>query len=127
MSKTDFASKDLKDRVDNAEDRITALESKMGGYHLNETYNAANLNIDTINNEVGYIYRIVVYNNPLGTQPIAILGGNAYILIGFSAINSQQKPYYGVQIAFGFGGDKIAIRHAQYNSSGSTWGAWTAV
>lgn len=121
MSKTDFASKNLKDRV-------TALERKMAGYFLNETIDATILNIDTINNQNGYIYRIHTSSSGnLGTQPTSIIQSNAYILIGFSAINSQQKPVYGVQIAFGFGTNKIAIRNTPYTTGGGSWGAWTAI
>lgn len=62
-----------------------------------------------------------------GTLPTTVLnGGNGFLLIGFSGIYNQQ-PLYGVQMAIGFSSNKIAIRNANYNASGSTWSAWRAV
>lgn len=125
--KTSFRSQNLETRMGGVEDRIVALERKMRGYFLNEIRASSNINIDTITNEEGYIYRMITGSGALGTQPTSIIGGNAYILIGFSLMSSQQTPKYGVQIAFGFGENKIAIRHATYNASGGSWSAWTAV
>ena len=81
------------------------------------------LDIDKINNVLGYMYRIQSGTALTGTEPSGI--GNGYLLIGFSGINqTSELPQYGVQIAFGFGGDKIAFRRAGYNDAGAVWGAW---
>lgn len=94
--------------------------------YLNTHINAASFNIDTINVSDAYIMRIIAGTGALGTQPTTVLGGNAYILIGFSAITNN-KPNYGVQLAIGFGANKIAIRNASYNASGGSWSAWRAI
>lgn len=60
-----------------------------------------------------------------GTLPTTVLGGNAFLLIGFSGMVNQQ-PLYGVQLALGFGSNKIAIRNANYATGGSVWSAWRA-
>lgn len=60
-----------------------------------------------------------------GTLPTLILGGNTFLLIGFSNIVNQ-KPRYGVQLAVSFGSNKIAIRNAQYIEGGGNWSAWRA-
>ena len=87
------------------------------------------INIDKINKSIGYIYHILEQNDFSGTSPLSTIGGgNSYILIGFSHIEpSSQLPAYGVQIAFGFGGTKIAIRNKSYQPGGGQWGAWTQV
>ena len=90
---------------------------------LNFAYSDNDLNIDKVHGPYGYIYRFANYNSSQGTYPSG-LGGNAIMLIGFSSIAKSGLPAYGVQIAFGFGSDKIAIRHVSYNVSGAAWGAW---
>lgn len=81
------------------------------------------LDIDKINNGLGYMYRIQSGTALTGTEPSGI--GNGYLVIGFSGINqTSELPQYGVQVAFGFGGDKIAFRRASYSDAGSAWGAW---
>lgn len=82
------------------------------------------LNIDTINSEMGYIYR-VRSDMQTGTFPPST-AGNAGILIGFSSYNDEGKLVYGSQIMLTFGGNGIYKRNANYSVSGSTWSAWTA-
>nr|DAH27516.1 MAG TPA: hypothetical protein [Bacteriophage sp.] len=85
------------------------------------------INIDKINNTSGYILRcLATYTE--GTLPTTVLlDGNAFLLIGFSSVINQQQLTYGVQMAIGFGSNKIAIRNANYNTSGSVWSAWRAI
>lgn len=84
------------------------------------------LNINSINNATGYAIRCYAGNGLSGNLPTAIIGGNSFILIGFSTIKNE-KIIYGVQIAIGFGSSKIAIRNAPHNANGSAWNAWSAV
>lgn len=86
------------------------------------------INIDRINNSFGYIYRVITGSDFSGTSPISVIGGgNSFLLIGFSQVTANNLIQYGVQIAFGFGGTKIAIRNRNYVASGGEWEAWTAV
>lgn len=75
----------------------------------------AEFNIDNIDGSNFYIYRCRE-DNITGSKPN--VGSNAYILMGFSTAN------YGVQLAFGFGSSKIAIRNKPFASS---WSAWTYI
>ena len=85
----------------------------------------SSLNIDRINNSNGYIHRLINNSSFQGTFPSG-LGGNAILLMGFSAVGgSNNKIQYGVQIAIGFGSSKIAVRNVNYNDQGSEWGAWS--
>ena len=87
----------------------------------------AAINIDRINNPNGYIYRVITGTSMSGTSPSSTIGGgNAFLLIGFSQYTNS-KLYYGVQMAIGFGGNKIALRNANYNSNGTSWSAWRAI
>lgn len=94
-------------------------------------YRASQVNIDKIKNVYGYMMQIYVddASTALGTQPTSIVNSNTYLLLGFSnADAANNKLYYGVQIAIGFGASKIAIRNCQYNASGAgTWSTWAAV
>lgn len=107
----------LNNRIDN-----------IGKVELNTVYGANNiktLNIDTIENSIGYI--LCCQNNYLqGTPPTSVLGGNKFLLIGFSSMINQ-KPRFGVQLAIGFGSNKIAIRNAQYTEGGGSWSVWRTV
>lgn len=111
----------LKNNLDNRIDNIGKVE-------LNTVYGANNiktLNIDTIENSIGYI--LCCQNNYLqGTPPTSVLGGNKFLLIGFSSMINQ-KPRFGVQLAIGFGSNKIAIRNAQYTEGGGSWSAWRTI
>ena len=111
----------LKNNVNNRIDNIGKVE-------LNTVYGADNiktLNIDTIQNQNGYI--LCCQNTYLqGTSPTTVIGGNTFLLIGFSSIVNQ-KPRFGAQLAIGFGSNKIAIRNAQYTEGGGSWSAWRAV
>lgn len=111
----------LKNNLNNRIDNIGKVE-------LNTVYGANNiktLNIDTIENSIGYI--LCCQNNYLqGTPPTSVLGGNKFLLIGFSSMINQ-KPRFGVQLAIGFGSNKIAIRNAQYTEGGGSWSAWRTV
>lgn len=111
----------LKNNLDNRIDNIGKVE-------LNTVYGANNiktLNIDTIENSIGYI--LCCQNNYLqGTPPTSVLGGNKFLLIGFSSLINQ-KPRFGVQLAIGFGSNKIAIRNAQYTEGGGSWSAWRTI
>lgn len=78
------------------------------------------INIDNINSPYGYIYRIFESSGFSGTSPTVVFGGNSYILIGFS---SGLPTVYGVQMAFGYNGTDVAIRHHAYSESAS-WDAW---
>lgn len=111
----------LKNNLNNRIDNIGKVE-------LNTVYGANNiktLNIDMIENSIGYI--LCCQNNYLqGTPPTSVLGGNKFLLIGFSSMINQ-KPRFGVQLAIGFGSNKIAIRNAQYTEGGGSWSAWRTI
>lgn len=85
------------------------------------------INVDTINNEYGYIYRVSTSSG--GTHPLSIVNSNDYLLIGYSRVinNDPDRVAYGVQIAIGSGDSKIAIRYAGYFPSGNPWNPWVAV
>ena len=102
--------------------------SKMGVIEIADTHNTGNLNINLINNSNGYIYRMITSDGS-SASPTSILGGNAYILMGFSDVNTATGGVgYGVQMAFGFGSSKIAMRNCNYNSSRTgSWSAWKAI
>lgn len=109
---------------------VALLKSNIGQVELNSPYGlttAKTLNIDTINNDKGYILRCQI-NTLQGTLPTSasLIGGNSFLLIGFSNIVNQ-KPRYGIQIAFGFGSNKIAIRNAPYVEGGGNWTNWRAI
>ena len=109
---------------------VALLNSNIGQVELNSLYGATTaktLNIDTINNDKGYILRCQT-NTLQGTLPTSasLIGGNSFLLIGFSNIVNQ-KPRYGIQIAFGFGSNKIAIRNAPYVEGGGNWTNWRAI
>ena len=102
--------------------------SNIGNVELNTVYGANNIktiNIDTIENSIGYILRCQD-SHLQGTPPTSVLGGNTFLLIGFSSIVNQ-KPRFGAQLAIGFGSNKIAIRNAQYTEGGGSWSAWRTV
>lgn len=109
---------------------VALLNNNIGQVELNSPYGlttAKTLNIDTINNDKGYILRCQI-NTLQGTLPTSasLIGGNSFLLIGFSNIVNQ-KPRYGIQIAFGFGSNKIAIRNAPYVEGGGNWTNWRAI
>lgn len=109
---------------------VALLNNNIGQVELNSPYGlttAKTLNIDTINNDKGYILRCQI-NTLQGTLPTSasLIGGNSFLLIGFSNIVNR-KPRYGIQIAFGFGSNKIAIRNAPYVEGGGNWTNWRAI
>lgn len=109
---------------------VALLNSNIGQVELNSLYGATTaktLNIDTINNDKGYILRCQT-NTLQGTLPTSasLIGGNSFLLIGFSNMVNQ-KPRFGVQLAIGFGSNKIAIRNAQYTEGGGSWSGWRAI
>lgn len=59
----------------------------------------------------------VISTNSSGSLPTG-LGGNRFLLF------SDTSNTYGVQLAIGFGSNKIAIRNAPFNASGKTWNEW---
>lgn len=69
------------------------------------------VNVDTLASVLA-----LTNTTPGGTLPTGV-GGNRYLIITLNSGN----PKYGGQIAFGFGGEKIAIR-GKYNSE--TWTNW---
>ena len=72
--------------------------------------------------------RIIENDGFSGTSPTSIIGGNAYILLGYSSVSPSDVLDYGVQIAISFSSSKIAIRNAPYNSQGgTTWSQWKAI
>lgn len=81
------------------------------------------LNIDLIDAEFGYIYRVRSDINQ-GTFPSE--AGNAGLLIGYSQVRNN-KVTYGSQVMLTFRGNGIYKRTAGYNASGSTWSNWTAI
>lgn len=89
-------------------------------------YSDTSINIDTIDNEFGYIMCIINQTGFSGTYPSG-LDGNRALLIGMSKITSNNLPQFGVQIAFSFGSSKIAIRNVGFSESGSAWGDWTYI
>lgn len=121
----------MEDGIKNNNDMISELNSNItniGKVELNTTYGAdrtKTFNIDTIENHIGYILRCQS-NYLQGTPPTSVLGGNAFLLIGFSNV-VKEKPRFGVQLAIGFNTNKIAIRNAQYIKGGGSWSAWRAV
>lgn len=121
----------MEDGIKNNNNMISELNNRIdniGKVELNTVYGANNiktLNIDMIENSIGYI--LCCQNNYLqGTPPTSVLGGNKFLLIGFSSMINQ-KPRFGVQLAIGFGSNKIAIRNAQYTESGGSWSAWRTI
>lgn len=102
--------------------------TNIGKVELNTTYganSAKTLNLDTINHAGGYILHCQT-NYLQGTLPTSVIGGNSFLLIGFSNMVNQ-KPRFGVQLAIGFGSNKIAIRNAQYTEGGGSWSGWRAI
>lgn len=81
------------------------------------------MNIDTINGEYGYIYR-VRSDVQSGTFPPN--AGNAGLLIGYS-LYQDNKLKYGSQMMLTFGGNGVYKRNAAFNASGGSWSTWTAV
>lgn len=121
---------EVNEALSNLQTKVANLESKTNGLNFDKTYGdyGNSINIDTINNHSGYIYRVITGSQFSGTSPISLLGGNAFLLMGFSDINqSSNLPNYGVQIAIGFGSSNIAIRNVSYNTTGATWGAWKKI
>ena len=108
--------------------KLTENVDSIGRVELNATYGASStktFNIDMPQIQNGYI--LCCQDTYLqGTPPTSVLGGNTFLLIGFSSIINQ-KPRFGVQLAIGFGSNKIAIRNAQYTEGGGSWSAWRAV
>lgn len=89
-------------------------------------YSDSPINIDMINDRTAYMYSIAESDGFTGTSPTSIIGGNGYLLIGRSGINDGVLRF-GVQLAFGFGSSKIAIRYANYKVSGASWSAWREI
>lgn len=89
-------------------------------------YSDSPINIDMINDQNGYMYSIAESDGFTGTSPASIIGGNGYLLIGQSGINNGVLRF-GVQLAFGFGSSKLAIRNANYKVSGTSWSAWREI
>lgn len=121
----------MEDGIKNNNSMISELNNNItniGKVELNTTYGASNkktFNIDTIENPIGYIFHCQdTYLQ--GTSPTSVLGGNAFLLIGFSNI-VKEMPRFGVQLAISFNTNKIAIRNAKYIESGGSWSAWRAV
>lgn len=83
------------------------------------------INIDQLNQTGFYIYSIFAGDYCEGTMPNV---GNTFILIGYSnCLLSKAYPNMriGVQIAFGFDSDKIAIRNTGYSSTfDGSWNSW---
>ena len=111
-----MTNKELTDEVENlSSGLIDALK-------LQVTYGSVNpINIDTIDNEKGYMYRCTTSTGLTGAAPTDL--GNTFILWGLSKIINS-LPQYGVQVAIGIGADKIAFRRAPYNVSGAEWPVW---
>ena len=82
------------------------------------------INIDQIHNPNGYIVRFSTGAGFTGTTP-SELGGNAFLLVGMSQYNSEVGLQFGVQLCIGMYSSKIAVRHANYNASGTTWSEWS--
>ena len=107
------------------EEIIPLVSGILPQLYLNKLYgyDASNaINIDTIHKPYGYMIRVITTGSSFsGTAPSDM--GNALLIIGFSAMINNGIEF-GVQIALGFGADKIAFRRAGYNASGGSWGAW---
>lgn len=82
------------------------------------------VNIDALNKPNGYMMRVITSGALFeGTAPSNM--GNAFIIIGMSSLVAGGLGLeYGVQLAIGFGANKIAIRTAAYSAQGSTWNEW---
>lgn len=83
-------------------------------------------NIDEISNPNAYFIRCYV-PEVSGTLPTTVIGGNTFLLSGFSYCVSNLKVAYGVQLAISFGSNKIAIRNAPYNENGGKWNDWRII
>ena len=117
-------AKSLSSNLDGKQNRIFADVKDKGFQALSDVIFKGN--IDEINNSNAYFIRC--YASDLsGTLPITVLGGNSFILMGFSAITSNSKVMYGIQLAIGFGSNKIAVRNADYKANGGSWNAWRAI
>lgn len=81
------------------------------------------INIDTLNNQNGYLVCVFDGAGLSGTKPQNI--GSIFLLMGLSQkMSTSDLIRFGVQIAIGFGNDTIAIRHRAYTDVGGTWGEW---
>jgi hypothetical protein len=106
-----------------ADDTVNILNRLINNYLNISTANISTRtgNLDTENGT----YIINSMNSEFNGN-VPNLGGNRFLIIGFSKCsNPQQGPEYGVQLAIGFGSDKIAIRYATYQSY--TWSAWRII
>lgn len=81
------------------------------------------MNIDTIDGEFGYIYRV---RSDIQTGTFPSGAGNAGLLIGYS-LYRDNKLKYGSQMMLTFDGQIAYKRSAVFNASGGTWSAWTAM
>lgn len=97
--------------------------------NLTSTYGSTHnpIDIDHINN-IGYFFHISEVGGFSGTSPKSLLGNPSdYILIGMD-YSEYNLTFYGVQIAFSFNYNKIAMRVCNYRSAGSsTWDSWAIV
>lgn len=117
-----MTNKELTSEVLNLDSSVSDLETHFPTTGFFDVAGIYTGNIDTISSANGYILRIGTSTS--GTKPTN-LGGNAYMIFGFSVCSSS-GVYYGVQTAIGFGSSQMAIRNCAYNSDGTgTWSAWT--
>lgn len=96
------------------------------------------INLDHIHNPNGYIIRIrtdALEANAFSNSLTEVAGGNAFLIIGFSAVMDKEatlqngrnmKIYYGVQMAIGFYG-QILIRQCPFNQNGGFFSDWKTV
>ncbi len=103
------------------------------GYHDHNK-----INLDHIHNPNGYIMRIrtdALEVNAFSNSLTEVAGGNAFLIIGFSAVMDKEatlqngrnmKVYYGVQMAIGFYG-QIFMRQCPYHPNGGLFSDWKKV
>ena len=96
------------------------------------------INLDHIHNPNGYIMRIrtdALEVNAFSNSLTEVAGGNAFLIIGFSAVMDKEatlqngrnmKIYYGVQMAIGFYG-QIFMRQCPFNQNGGYFSDWKRV
>lgn len=96
------------------------------------------INLDHIHNPNGYIMRIradALEVNAFSNSLTEVAGGNAFLIIGFSAVMDEEatlqngrnmKIYYGVQMAIGFYG-QIFMRQCPFHQNGGYFSDWKKV
>lgn len=121
VGKVNYTTLQTKQDIDLLNDTLTA--SGVDNINLVNPLNmGSSLNIDTIDGENGYIYRVRSDINS-GTFPTG--AGNAGLLFGYSRYTNGTL-LYGAQIMVTFSGGVLYKRNCAYGGS-NAWSAWATV